>query len=1285
MYTPSLSFFFDENRFTLPEWDDHGIESENIIVSVNISDGDRESALIENMEDWASNPGALLFFYNIKELVIGDKHIHAERTGEGPVTGSEWYDLHATGNKHNVLLIRSAAEELPADAIDEVRKERMDENIELPPVSVDIVLGLPKTQKIYTVLPTDVNTKLPFSCNGPFIQDPARVGLKDPSISPVNRWLLDKCGRLAAQIMLGWLNNSAMDIEHKASAYGFLPPYQVEIKGISDKVTDQVRQGFKLGIESQKIFLASDNTVVTGDKIFSIPKALYEVWDETNLLLIFGREPRNKLLALEVKIIHINTLQQWDSDFDKQAHDDIGRLLTGTYRVPKPETLEALMALWVFFATDLTKGWRRGDWRNMKIVPVEGKDYLTASEDTIRLSHEVDSATVGQVLGDIIDILDGKWIRVLEESVGRAEGQSKLDAKLLERIEQANYVLDRLGLNQSTPINVVVSSVTKILNKKHRANTEILVVTAKLFAHLDANVGKDFPFICRDDSVRNSSDTIIYKPRPKAIELLPETWLSTHELSPLYDEYSDCCSELEWRKWASSNNSSLRRFKKPDNKYFEFYSRAKLQEFYAKSGLIDLPDNKIVTESYIVIDYDFDEDDWTLWQELATTKPEIWSDVLLEIISDVGEISIDLIQPKVTQQGKTRSHRLDNIHGLVTSWIVKMRELPCLIDTYSVPQKPGDLLLRNPDTDPLRGVEPFVHQDFDVQKSTFLLKALGVRDCPQGVESLLRRVKTAPLQKELPFSDLLSWYKGIDSIVANYSEAQLVESGIVEIFRTEELIISEEQKWFKSADIFLEKDHESQGEPVVNAAINSLPLWMRLGVERRLTIEHIISNLQLIQYGSPLDSDMHNAVQRWLSRDPTMIVEEVKGWTSIYASWESIESFKWCITENSTISAVDLFADIQRKTANFSIHHESFINSIGLQLKQLSKCLDYRIRNVKKIGSPEKLDWMHVIGELIEKVNSDDESPGVFGKRLKNTFVQLVDKIEVVPFLDNSPAGVESQPKIYWHKETLYVSEKIAPKNAEEIVGELSRHLDDSSLRRAIRITLMRETAFINEYFKANFDLSRHINKELAHENSGEGTIDGETAHVDENGEPQDVDDEGQTFGDQTENEMPNTGETDHPDSDEEHATEILRDEEEAESTNDDDSEEKIEKDSISKAKVFESYIQKRGYKWSVTAGCYIHRNNTKICKSDLIFPYEKLLSSGEVECYYYVLTSNFAKGITVPPDVYKYLNEFPRNVIFLLLSDEKIEEVSGTKIQSDVNSGAIGVYPKSYLLKTND
>jgi hypothetical protein len=84
------------------------------------------------------------------------------------------------------LLIRSQREEFPAEALEEIKQERMvsvSEESSFPPCRVEIVLGM--EGRLFVILPTGVTTNLPFACNAPFVQDPARLKIKDPDISPL--------------------------------------------------------------------------------------------------------------------------------------------------------------------------------------------------------------------------------------------------------------------------------------------------------------------------------------------------------------------------------------------------------------------------------------------------------------------------------------------------------------------------------------------------------------------------------------------------------------------------------------------------------------------------------------------------------------------------------------------------------------------------------------------------------------------------------------------------------------------------------------------------------------------------------------------------------------------------------------------------------------------------------------------------------------------------------------------------------------------------------------------
>jgi len=146
------------------------------------------------------------------------------------------------------LLIRSGDEPFPDEALEEIRQEKMlasNEEFEPPQCKIEIVLGETAAGHLYVVLPTGVATGLPFTCNAPFIQDPARLKIKDLGTSPTNRWLLQRAGQLAGSAMLEWLMNTDMDIAERARAYNLFPNVNQNDNSLEGVCGTLVQDAFK--------------------------------------------------------------------------------------------------------------------------------------------------------------------------------------------------------------------------------------------------------------------------------------------------------------------------------------------------------------------------------------------------------------------------------------------------------------------------------------------------------------------------------------------------------------------------------------------------------------------------------------------------------------------------------------------------------------------------------------------------------------------------------------------------------------------------------------------------------------------------------------------------------------------------------------------------------------------------------------------------------------------------------------------------------------------------------
>ena len=197
LFTPTISVAFRRKRFSEPIWLTNAKQEANQTqIRIIIKDEYRQRELGSCLDEWVQKSASLLFFRNLRALRVGDRKVRWDSAGPGPIDDSEWMAVSTAPEKLH-LLLRSSEENFPRNALQEIRQERMltlGEEISFPPSRVEIVLGL--ESYLYVVLRTGVKTRLPFACNAPFIQDPARLKIKAVETSPTNRWLLYRLGKL---------------------------------------------------------------------------------------------------------------------------------------------------------------------------------------------------------------------------------------------------------------------------------------------------------------------------------------------------------------------------------------------------------------------------------------------------------------------------------------------------------------------------------------------------------------------------------------------------------------------------------------------------------------------------------------------------------------------------------------------------------------------------------------------------------------------------------------------------------------------------------------------------------------------------------------------------------------------------------------------------------------------------------------------------------------------------------------------------------------------------------
>ena len=267
----------------------HGTVDGRTEIRVVIQNQRVQQELGKNLQDWIESPASLLFFNNVRCLRLDEREIRWESQGTGPVEESEWMSVSNTPD-NRYLIIRSLEEEFPEDALNEIKDERMtpDDGTTFPPCRVEIVLGM--EGRLFVVLPTGVTTQLPFACNAPFIQDPARMKIKDPALSPTNDWLLKRAGELAAAAMRAWVGEKSLPIEERCQGYGLLPDVDREDRTIEGSCGTIVEESFEEKIEGTEFLLTETKNLEPSGKCLAVPSELLDVWSPAQVSATFSTD-----------------------------------------------------------------------------------------------------------------------------------------------------------------------------------------------------------------------------------------------------------------------------------------------------------------------------------------------------------------------------------------------------------------------------------------------------------------------------------------------------------------------------------------------------------------------------------------------------------------------------------------------------------------------------------------------------------------------------------------------------------------------------------------------------------------------------------------------------------------------------------------------------------------------------------------------------------------------------------------------------------------------------------
>jgi hypothetical protein len=1255
VFSPTLAVRFHEQRFTEPEWIDGSRSSESTMVRVKVAKKDRGNQLRISLEEWTESPSSLLFFKNLRELSIDGSVVRKRVTRRGPVERSQFLNLSGEETER-LFFVQSEAEALPEDAAEEIRGERglADlEELHLPPCKIEIVLGLNDPQRLYVVLPTGAEIPVPFSINAPFIQDPARMKIKDPATSPTNRWLLERAGRLLAQTFVDWVGNKELSLVERARAYELLSHSTDFDTSLGGQCAEIIFGAFNESVENQRIVLATSGAVSLPGETIAVPSALHEIWEPSPLCEIFGASEHRHVVASEVAATSVEAManREWITAL---APNDIILRLAQDADVPRPRGWDTLQKLWEFISAERASDYYTDNLRELRLVPVQGDKVLHAANGAVRLSSKRD-----QLGNEDWEFLLAHTRSVAPDWIAWVSKLPPTSESGRSRIARAMRLLQRLGLHEPTPVDRVVAQAFTRLIAPGEAQIADCVRMAQIMAALSAKIPEGFQFVTRDCHLRQIEHGVVWEDLPRVEAIVPVDWAESHFLHATYDADYVSCTREQWKLWTSSPASGLHTSTPIEKANARPSYRSSVAQIAEERGGHKPAAYHYRRDSFWMEDFDLPEG---VSKALGGAESAAaWAAVLETILLGPAHEWKEKLETTIHHEGNQYRQKLD-CGSLRSKWLHRFRSLPGLSDTFGKLHVPADLLLRTPDTEPLMGIELFVRADLDVPANRPLLRALGVRDNPADPHKILDRLRglsRAPNAARV-ITEVAKLYEALDRVVARMASAQLAE--VTRIFAEEDLILSDAHEWVSAGEVSIFGDPEASA-PGIHAAVQRLAMWPRVNVSERPAIEKTIEWLQTLEPGRKLEPSEIKRIRQVLQREPSRIWHTCGSWVSLLGTWEKVDGLKFRLAMQELTKWSELSPAVKKATADLRMLAEEMtrLDAFG-HLRNLSEAVEFRATRCEGASPSALPEWLDELaaGLCRVRLGSEEETQRVrnAAQRLRSSTWRQFSRIEVTPYVDGDPAGEPTSPKAFWTADQFYAANLPTARLHKDLADEISRPFAQSSITAAVAACIERDREFVREYLADVFKLD---------------------AELPEAPRPQPAEEPESGNGEPPAGESETEAEDDLNDEDD---TDSEKSEEESTRDPDGTAPRPRRPESPHTPSLIERYAQQRGFRWQAQAGQFVHRDGRRIAKDEQPFHWAEHRADGELHRRLWLCEQRLSHGIEVAHELWQTIKNDPDNTAIVSPGENSaVNALTGAQLIEKRSAGSITIHPASYRL----
>jgi len=454
-------------------------------------------------------------------------------------------------------------------------------------------------------------------------------------------------------------------------------------------------------------------------------------------------------------------------------------------------------------------------------------------------------------------------------------------------------------------------------------------------------------------------------------------------------------------------------------------------------------------------------------------------------------------------------------------------------------------------------------------------------------------------------------------------------------------------------------------------------MWPRLGVAEKPAFERALGWLRSLPSGGRIETVFSARVRLILQREPRRVWDECKHWLSLDQTWEPTSRLGNRQTMQNLGKWKDLVPAVKRATVDLCMLPEAICEQPPFaELRDLQEIVEFRVTDVRTVVATDSRPWLAELANGLCRVKFNDvertERIRSTARRLTETEWKSFSHLEVTPYVDGTPAGVPSFPRVLWQDTTLYVTNGVSvAKLHRDLADEVSRPFGDRSVGDAITACIERSADYVAEYLADQFVLEEPVKQDPL---DGEPAVQGEsgTGDMEEDANPAVVAEAEDTSTGQ------NTGVSaaiDGPsDSELGSSTEL---------------EAAVPKPNVpakpsapSKPTLIELYAKQRGFFWDSSKSRYTHPDGRWIEKVPPPFNWQEHNADGTVATRIWFTEQKLQNGVEIATELWGLASREPSTTAIVILDDDHTPcFLSGQSLLRLMNERKIEILPSSYRI----